>query len=280
MSSIRRVIIADEDRKFAYSLQALVFSALLIGLLSPLAASDSDQPAVHSGTLPVDTIVANLLRKDQERARALLSAQAIRVYHLVYTGFPGQREAQMTVRATYSSPSSKSFEILSQSGSKIILDRVFKKLLDDEQDAAKPGLRNQWALNRTNYEFSLVRYEPSSGGGAYVLQVAPKSKNKWLYRGQIWVDGTDFAVTRIDAEPAENLSFWTKRSEFRHEYQNVQGFWLPVHNESVSYIRMGGRATLTIDYREYRINRATDRTIRASSPAFATSSPAMIVPVQ
>ena len=71
---------------------------------------------------------------------------------------------------------------------------------------------------------------------------------------KVWVDATDFAVTRIDAEPAQNPSFWTKRSEIHHEYMKVQDFWLPHRNESVSYIRLGGRATLTIDYGNYRVN--------------------------
>ena len=69
----------------------------------------------------------------------------------------------------------------------------------------------------------------------------------------MWVDATDFAVTRIDAEPAQNPSFWTKKSEIHHEYMKVQNFWLPRRNESVSYIRLGGRATLTIEYGNYRV---------------------------
>jgi len=70
----------------------------------------------------------------------------------------------------------------------------------------------------------------------------------------VWVDGTDFAVTRIDAEPAQNPSFWTKKNEIHHEYMKVQGFWLPRRNQSVSYIRLGGRATLTIEYNNYRVS--------------------------
>ena len=33
----------------------------------------------------------------------------------------------------------------------------------------------------------------------------------------------------------------------------VQGFWLPQRNESISSIRLGGQATLTIEYHDYRI---------------------------
>jgi hypothetical protein len=37
----------------------------------------------------------------------------------------------------------------------------------------------------------------------------------------------------------------------------VNDFWLPAHNQSVSAIRVGGRAELTIDYRNYEITRAS-----------------------
>ena len=86
-----------------------------------------------------------------------------------------------------------------------------------------------------------------------MLRVAPKVRSKYVYRGRVWVDGVDFAVTQIEAEPAENPSFWTKKSEIHHEYEKIQGFWLPVKNQSVSYIRLGGRATLTIEYKDYSV---------------------------
>jgi hypothetical protein len=63
-------------------------------------------------------------------------------------------------------------------------------------------------------------------------------------------------VTRIEAEPAENLSFWTKKSEIHCEYKKVRAFWLPARNESVSHIRLGGRATLTIEYKDYQVTDA------------------------
>jgi hypothetical protein len=113
----------------------------------------------------------------------------------------------------------------------------------------------------------LIGFEPSARGNQYVLEVDPKSKSKFNYRGKVWVDATDFAVTKIDAEPAQNPSFWTKKSEIHHEYMKVQDFWLPRRNESISYIRLGGRATLTIDYTDYRAvaSSATGNGTNASS---------------
>ena len=233
-----------------------VLAALLCA--SQLMAEDSGapSPATANAPLSADQVVDNLVRRNQERAQALLHSEATRVYRLVYHGFPSDRVAEMTVLATYDKPSSKEFTVVSQSGSKLIVNRVFKKLLESEKEAAQPAMSAKTQLNRDNYTFALIGYEPSATGGLYVLRVDPKARSKYVYRGQVWVDGTDFAVTRIEAEPAENPSFWTKKSEIHHEYGKVQDFWLPLKNQSVSYIRLGGRATLTIEYKDYRLGDA------------------------
>lgn len=236
----------------------MILAAVLTAGATSFAASDAAAPTATASPVPLDQVVNNLVRRNEERAQALRSAEATRIYHLAYRGFPGDREAEMTVRAVYNSPSTKDFEVLSQAGSKIILDRVFKKLLEGEQEAAQPAVHDRTLVNRDNYDFDFVRYEPSTVGGQYVLKLTPKSKNKFLYRGQIWVDANDFAITKIEAEPAQNPSFWTKKSEIHHEYTKVQGFWLPARNESISYIRLGGRATLTIEYKDYKLNRTSD----------------------
>jgi hypothetical protein len=244
------------------TIQSVIALAAFAALITAprLVGADSDpdplSSAVATPPLSADQVVDNLVRKNQERAQAMVHSEATRVYHLAYHGFPGDREAEMTVEATYNSPSSKEFKVVSQSGSKLILDRVFQKLLESEKEAAQPAMSARTQLNRDNYSFELVGYEPSQTGGQYVLRVSPKARNKYVYRGKVWVDATEFAVTHIEAEPAQNPSFWTKKSEIRHEYKKVQGFWLPIRNESVSYIRLGGRATLTIEYKDYRVTDA------------------------
>jgi hypothetical protein len=240
-------------RRTSRAVTALVALAALITVPKILGAEEAPSSTMASAALSVDQVVDNLVRRNQERSQALVHSEATRVYHLVYRGFPGDREAEMTVEATYNAPSSKQFKVISQSGSKLVQDRVFKKLLDSEKEAAQPAMSARTQLNRANYNFELLGYEPSQTGGQYVLRVSPKARSIYVYRGKVWVDGTDFAVTRIEAEPAQNPSFWTKRSEIHHEYKKVEGFWLPARNESVSYIRLGGRATLTIEYKDYRV---------------------------
>ena len=112
------------------------------------------------------------------------------------------------------------------------------------------------ALNGDNYDFTLIGRESTPLGSMYVLIVEPKTKDKFLYRGRIWVDAEDFAVARLEAEPAKNPSFWTKSNEVEQVYMKVNGFWLPSRNHSVTTIRLGGRAELTIQYNNYQITGA------------------------
>jgi hypothetical protein len=260
--SSMRISIQNSARLF------FLLVAALAGAFAAGADSPPLPPSITTAPLSVDQVVDNLARRDAERAQALGHYESTRVYRLTYIGFPGNREAEMTVEAAYDSPSTKRFQIISQSGSNLIISRVFKRLLESEKEAAEPEMHARTLLNRDNYDLALIGFEPSEPGGQYVLAVYPKTRSKYLYRGKVWVDGTDFAVTRIDAEPAQNPSFWTKKSEIHHEYMKVQDFWLPRRNESVSYIRLGGRATLTIEYKDYRVR---DSRLSGNAPKAVSS---------
>jgi hypothetical protein len=159
----------------------------------------------------------------------------------------------MTVEMTYTAPAKKDFKILSESGSKWIVKRVLKRLIDGEKEAQEAATRKSVELNTQNYNFTSLERQTDAAGCGYVLAIQPKVPSKFLYRGRIWVNDQDFAVCRIEAEPSKNPSMWITKTEIRHNYQKFQDFWLPVENQSVSSLRLGGRATLTITYQDYEI---------------------------
>lgn len=234
--------------------------ALSIGLMlcqSAIAESPEKPPSKTRAQLSSEEVVANLVRKNLERASALHAYQGTRVYHLDYRGFPGSRSAEITVDVKYQAPDTKQFSIRSQAGSHLLIDRVFEKLMQSEREALTPENQSRVALNTQNYRFALVGFESTADSSAYVLSVEPVTNSKLLYRGRIWVDATDFAVTRIDAVPAKNPSFWTKETRIEQVYKKIGDFWLPVSNRSTSTIRLGGHANLTIDYIDYQITAAT-----------------------
>jgi len=221
----------------------------------PGVGSGRSSYAGQNTPLPAEQVARKLQENNAQRAAALEQFNGTRVYRMRYSGFPSDRDAEMVVNVTYHSPS-KEFNVVSQTGSKFIIDHVFKKLLEGEQEAADEENRRNTALSSDNYEFTSAGYETTPEGAQYVLNLLPRTKNKFLYRGKIWVDAKDFAVVRIEGEPAKNPSWWIKKTEVRHRYVKVSDFWLPAENHTESVIRLGGRAILSIEYKDYRITKA------------------------
>jgi hypothetical protein len=228
---------------------------LLVLACAALLPHATAQPSPTSACphLTSDEIVQNLVRRNLDRVRALPAFRSTRIYRVEYRGFPGSRSAEMVVDMQYSPPGTKAFSIRSQSGSKLIIDRVFKKLLEAEKEASDAENQRRTALNAENYTFELQGCEITSEGAAYALAVAPKVPNKFLYRGKILVDARDFAVTRLTGEPAKNPSFWIRQTEIEQVYGKVGQFWLPAHNHSATTVRLGGHADFTIDYKDYEL---------------------------
>lgn len=232
-----------------------------------LSAPDRRPPGQeNAGQLNAGQVVENLVRMNLQRALALQTYDSTRIYRLEYKGFPGGRQAEMVVNMKYRAPGTKEFEIVSQTGSKILIDRVFKKLMEGEKDAFEGENQKRIAMNQENYEFALVAYEPGPRGGSYVLSVMPRTKNKYLFQGKIWVDEEQFAIVRMEGEPAKNPSFWITGTQIETLYINVNDFWLPAHNHSVTSVRLGGHADFTIEYKDYRITGASPFKKVSSAP--------------
>lgn len=241
-----------------------ICAGLLLLVCAPLALSAEPPPTKPARVrLPAEQVVDNLVRMNGERAAALPSYRSTRLYRLEYRGFPGSRSAEMVVEMTYAPPGQKEFVVRSQSGSKLILDRVFKKILESEKEAFDAENQKRIALNRDNYVFTLADFESTPEGDRYVFVVEPKKPSKFLYRGKIWVDADDFAVVRIVAEPAKNPSFWVKNTQIEQLYGKVDRFWLPVSNHSVSAVRLGGHADFSIEYKDYQLSPVVNATVGA-----------------
>jgi hypothetical protein len=143
------------------------------------------QDGAAGARLITSEIVQRLVAENEQRSRELGAYTARRHYHVAYVGFPHPAEADMIVDAVCNGANSKHFDVVSESGSHLLLDHVLKKLLKTEQrDAAH---RADSALTPENYTFSLVGAEQEEGRLLYVLTVEPILSGALLYRGRIWV---------------------------------------------------------------------------------------------
>jgi hypothetical protein len=225
---------------------------VLAFLGEPSTYAQQGKGAIHV-PLTVEQVVKNLEQRTRGRALALRRVDGMRVYRLEYRGPLGDRGAEMVVKVAYQAPAKKQFTVISQSGSKFINDHIFKKLLEGEQEAFQLENQDATAVNTDNYAFELEGYVETSEGARYILSVLPRSKNKFLYRGKVWVDAVDFAIVRIVAEPAKSPSFWIKKSMIEQTYVKVDDFWLPAGSRTETVVRLTGLAVLSIEYRNYQI---------------------------
>ena len=119
---------------------------------------------------------------------------------------------------------------------------MVRELLDREIESAKKGHGSE--ISRTNYEFVFLRYENFGIVPAYVLQIVPKRNDRYLLRGQIWVDASTFRIRRIEGAPAKSPSIWLKRIHITLQFAQLKGMWIPTSFDAIATVRLLGQYTL------------------------------------
>jgi hypothetical protein len=213
------------------------------------------QQATVSTPLSADEVMRRVVQMNEQRSIALETYTSIRSYHLE-CHCVSHKVADMVVRAEYDAPNKKVFTVVSESGSGTVRSRVFKKLLEAEQESMREENQERSAITPQNYTFELTDYQKIDGNEFYVLEARPLNKNKFLFRGRLWVDAKAFAIAQVQGEPAVNPSWWTVKTDFKRSYQKIGNFWLPESNESETKVRIFGTAVLSIKYGQYQITEA------------------------
>ncbi len=222
------------------------FRILLIVLSAATVAS-----AQASTQLPsADAVVIKMTELDAQRQSELSGYTAVRRYVAVNK----KRRAEMLVRVTCARDGSKKFSVISEDGSGTIRKHVFYQLLKEEEEASRRGTRNSTRITPDNYDFQIIRQERLESGPAYVLAIKPKTANKYLIDGNIWVDAADYAIVRIQGQPARNPSFWIHNVQFVHAYQKVHQFWFAASTHTTSQVRFFGPSELTIETSSYSLS--------------------------
>lgn len=230
-------------------------SVLACLLTLPIWAQSSDRPLpandIAAPALDSEQIMQRIEEHEQTQLQALERYHALRHYSVQYRGFFKTISAAIDVEIEYEPSTGKYFRIVSESGSHALCEKVLRRAVDTEREASL----NQRAteLSAANYNAQLVGTDTLDGRTTYVLNVTPKTSSKYLYQGKIWVDAEDFAVSKMEVQPASNPSFLISHTLIHHTNARVGDFWLPHMNRSETKVRIGGAAVMTIDYGTYQI---------------------------
>jgi hypothetical protein len=143
-----------------HPLAARFESLCAVSILLPLVFAGQCRPAgaqqtvvsvaVVSGPLSTEQVVNNMVSMNLERFKAFHGYQVTETYRLEYHGFLGTRSANMVLDATYQSPKTETFVVHSATGSRVIINKVFKRLLHAEQQVLGADAKKQAALDENN----------------------------------------------------------------------------------------------------------------------------------
>jgi len=132
------------------------------------------QESARVAPLSTDTIVERLMTSKNRQLRQLDALNVVLTYRVDYQGFGGTRHAEMRVVSTYVSPNKKNFRILSESGSRFLLEHILNKLLENEKEYQLDVADSD--LSPRNYQFKLLGTERVAGNDSYVMEITPRRK--------------------------------------------------------------------------------------------------------
>lgn len=221
-------------------------------LLSTLICAAGSMQSLHGQQAKTaDEVVAAMVARDAMRERASGGYIGDREYVLENHTF--QKRAQMLVRVNCDRDGIKHFEVLSEAGWKSANKRVLREMLATESDSSHPDTRPKSRITSDNFTFRMIEAGfPLENRATYVIDVIPKRQDKSLFRGRIWVDAKDYALARVEGEPAKNPSFWMHQVRFVQQYRKDGDYWFPVMTTSVTDARMFGATDVNIRYFDYK----------------------------
>jgi hypothetical protein len=235
----------------------------LLTLVIVLSAVTNASSQTGDSLPSADDVVTKMMHTDAERKAELTGYTALRRYVAVNQ----DRRAEMLVRVDCSSDGAKQFTVISEEGSSAVRKHALYKMLNEETAASRRETRDSTRITPTNYTFNMLGQETLVTGPAYVLAIIPKTDNKYLIQGRIWVNAKDYSIVRVEGQPARDPSFWVHDVHFIHTYQRVGQFWFAASTHSTSEIRIFGRSELTIENSDYVLNPPNTRIAEADSVA-------------
>jgi len=143
------------------------------------------------------------------------------------------------------------YRVVDEGGSDLIRRRVFRSMLENEEQIFANGDMARSSITTTNYDLSPA---PASEPGLVKLFARPKRKDVTLIDGAVYITDTDADLVRVEGRLAKSPSFWTRRIDVVKQYARVGGLRVPIRVESTAQIRFAGTSSMTMTYDYEMIN--------------------------
>ena len=176
-----------------------------------------------------------------------------------YTVFRGKDQAhpaaEMTVRTTYEKGIGKSYAILAQSGSELVLKFGLRPLLENEKAINDPANVAQSWFTSANYEMHLKPgvSQVIDGRICLALAMTPRRKAPNMIDGTLWVDAGNHMLVEVEGTASKSPSVFAGTTRMMRRYANLQGNAMAVHARAESSSILFGETVITIDYSDYHV---------------------------
>lgn len=215
-------------------LPVLVF-LLTVASLSPGTSSTAE---IESPDLiPILQRMEDVEHENPAQSR---SYEVTREYK-VFRGDDKQPSSEVMAEISFVPPYTKTYKITQVEG-KSRGEKMVRELLDQEVEAATKSHESE--ISRANYDFVFLRREKLEIADDYVLRIIPKRKEKYLFRGQIWVDTTTLHIRRVEGVPAKSPSFWLTGIRVTIQFAQVSDKWIPISFDAIATVRFLGHYTI------------------------------------
>jgi len=210
-------------------------------LLITLASSSQPPLSIAEIKSPDLNLILRRLEEVQQQDPAQSRPYEVRREYKVFRGYDKQPSSEVIAQINFVPPDMKTYKIIQTQGNSRG-EKIVRELLDRETESAKKGLGSE--VIRANYDFVFLRQENFGVVPEYVLRIVPKRKDKYLLRGQIWVDESTYRIRRIEGVPAKSPSLWIKGIHITLQYAELGGMWVPISFDAIATVRFLGEYTL------------------------------------
>jgi hypothetical protein len=203
-------------------------------------------PATSSPSQATTDTVSRFL----ESGRPPLKAYRAR-RHLEASSRGGKMKAQLDAQTTLLPDGAFSFEVLNESGSSLLRQRILRAALLEERDNHSAKLAES-DFTRENYDF-LVQ-ESTRDSELVRIGLAPRRKSQLLIDGAAFVRRDDADLVRIQGVLAKRPSFWTRKVEITRHYARVDGVRVPIEVRLDADVLLVGDSAFDMTYQYLAIN--------------------------
>jgi len=204
-------------------------------------------PATSSSSQTVSDTVSRFLESGQPPLKADRARR-----HLEASSRGGKMKAQLDAQTTLLPDGAFSFEVLNESGSNLLRQRILRAALLEEQDNHNSAKLADSDFTRENYDF-LVQ-ESTRDGDLVRISLAPRRKSQLLIDGAAFVRRDDADLVRIQGVLSKRPSFWTRKVEITRHYARIDGVRVPIEVRLDADVLLVGDSAFDMTYQYLAIN--------------------------